>query len=340
MASSGWPSPWRPNSSRLLTTPSLLAPMSTRISSLSMRTTWPSTTSPCLKLLMSESCSARSSSIVVGSGPRSRAGVGSSSSSLAAGASAVSSALSASPAGSEPAGGWPLVDASMGVADDSSTVAADASAAASATGAASSSAVAAGASTAVLSASVVVPASSVLVAGSSATATAATVSSDAWSAAEALASGSGVGPPCCSSVKGLVTPGGGFAPENHERPERCSSRVRNVQVVRGDRLRGPLLRASNGLVCRSCAVRAPWGRESLAHAFRPLQSPRRARIARSDRGRRCAPRRPGGSSGPFGERARSARGAWHPGRAGGARRPARRVDPAAGQVPPHRPRSR
>ena len=35
----GWPSPWRPNSSRLLTTPSLLAPMSTRISSLSMRTT-------------------------------------------------------------------------------------------------------------------------------------------------------------------------------------------------------------------------------------------------------------------------------------------------------------
>ena len=69
MASSGWPSPWRPNSSRLLTTPSLLAPMSTRISSLSMRTTWPSTTSPCLKLLMSESCSASSSSIVVGSGP-------------------------------------------------------------------------------------------------------------------------------------------------------------------------------------------------------------------------------------------------------------------------------
>ena len=46
--------------------------MSTRISSLSIRTTVPSTTSPCLKLLMSESCSARSSSIVVGSGPRSR----------------------------------------------------------------------------------------------------------------------------------------------------------------------------------------------------------------------------------------------------------------------------
>ena len=57
--------------------------MSTRISSLSIRTTVPSTTSPCLKLLMSESCSASSSSIVVGSGPRSRgAGASSASSSL------------------------------------------------------------------------------------------------------------------------------------------------------------------------------------------------------------------------------------------------------------------
>src|SRR5438045_1526883 len=43
--------------------------MSTRISSLSIRTTLPSTTSPCLKLLISPSVSARSSSIVVGSGP-------------------------------------------------------------------------------------------------------------------------------------------------------------------------------------------------------------------------------------------------------------------------------
>ena len=50
--------------------------MSTRISSLSIRTTVPSTTSPCLKLLMSESCSASSSSIVVGSGPSSRGGAG------------------------------------------------------------------------------------------------------------------------------------------------------------------------------------------------------------------------------------------------------------------------
>ena len=69
MLSSGCDSACRPKSSRLLTTPSDLAPMSTRISSLSMRTTVPSTTSPCLKLLMSASCSASSSSIVVGSGP-------------------------------------------------------------------------------------------------------------------------------------------------------------------------------------------------------------------------------------------------------------------------------
>ena len=105
------------------------------------------------------------------------------------------------------------------------------------------------------------------VAGSSATATAATVSSDAWSAAEAMASGSGVVPPCCSSVKGLVTPGGGFAPENHERPERRSSRVRNDQVVRGDRLSAvrSFVRRMGSVSLFSCP--APWGRESLAHAF-------------------------------------------------------------------------
>ena len=154
-----------------------------------------------------------------------------------------------------------------------------------------------------------------------------------------MASGSGVVPPCCSSVKGLVTPGGGFAPENHERPERRSSRVRNDQVVRGDRLRGPLLRASNGsMSLLRCP--APWGRESLAHAFRRLQSPRRARIARSDRGRRCPPCRAGRPAGTVGGRARPARGAWHAGRARGPRRPARRVDPPARQVPADRPRAR
>ena len=42
--------------------------MSTRISSLSMRTTLPSTTSPCLRLRISPDCSLSSSSMVVGSG--------------------------------------------------------------------------------------------------------------------------------------------------------------------------------------------------------------------------------------------------------------------------------
>ena len=60
--------------------------------------------------------------------------------------------------------------------------------------------------------------------GSSATATAPAGSVDASVATDAVASVSGAVPPCCSSVNGLVTPGGGFAPENHERPERCSGR--------------------------------------------------------------------------------------------------------------------
>ena len=68
MLSCGCVSALRPYSSRLLTTPSDLAPMSTRISSLSMRTTVPSTTSPCLRLRISPDCSLSSSSMVVGSG--------------------------------------------------------------------------------------------------------------------------------------------------------------------------------------------------------------------------------------------------------------------------------
>ena len=229
----------------------------------------PSTTSPCLKLLMSESCSARSSSIVVGSGPRSRAGAGSSSSSLAAGASAVSSALSASPAGSGPVGGWPLADASIGVAADSSTVArrcfgcrvggrcdrlvgwrrgrVD------------------GCALRFGGRAGVVGAGGGLVCNGN----------RREGLIGRLVGGGGArlrlrrGPALLLFGQGSGHSCGGFAPENHERPERRSSRVRNVQVVRGDRLRGPLLRASNGLVCRSCAVHAPWGRESLARAFRP-----------------------------------------------------------------------
>ena len=197
MASSGCDSAWRPKSSRLLTTPSLFAPMSTRISSLSMRTTVPSTTSPCLKLLMSESCSASSSSIVVGSGPARRAGsTGASSSArrprraalgcLVLGLRPTSAAAVSAPRprrasavgclvrggrlGASAAAGPPRGRVGLGVA------------------------------------------------GSSATAMVATVSSDAGSATEAAASGSGAVPPCCSSVKVVVSPGRGFRPENHERP--------------------------------------------------------------------------------------------------------------------------
>ena len=54
-------------SSRLLTTPSLLPPKSTRISSGSIRTTVPSTTSPCLRLFTSLSGWSSSSAIVIGS---------------------------------------------------------------------------------------------------------------------------------------------------------------------------------------------------------------------------------------------------------------------------------
>ena len=85
--------------------------MSTRISSLSMRTTVPSTTSPCLKLRMSPVCSLSSSSIVVGSGPVTSAGRGLLGSSSAAGASAsirrrrAPAAEAASAAGASSGGG-------------------------------------------------------------------------------------------------------------------------------------------------------------------------------------------------------------------------------------------
>ena len=63
-------------------------------------------------------------------------------------------------------------------------------------------------------------------AGSSATATAPTGCSGACGVTEAFASASGAVPPCCSSVNVVVTPGGGFAPENHERPGHRSGRDR------------------------------------------------------------------------------------------------------------------
>ena len=106
--------------------------------------------------------------------------------------------------------------------------------------------------------------SSVLVAGSSATATAATVSSDAWSATRR-----GLrlrrGPARLLFGQGLVTPVWICARES-ERPERRSSRGPKLEVVRGDLLRGPLLRASNWLSSLfSCP--ASWGRESLAQGL-------------------------------------------------------------------------
>ena len=93
-------------------------------------------------------------------------------------------------------------------------------------------------------------------------------------------------------------------------------------------------------LCRSCAVHAPWGRESLAQAFRRLQSPRRARIARSDRGRRRPPCGAGRPIDHLDGRAGPACGAGHARRARCPRRPARRVHPPARQVPADRPRTR
>ena len=73
--------------------------------------------------------------------------------------------------------------------------------------------------------------------------------------------------PAASSVNVLVTPGRGFAPENHERPERRSSRVRRRSrwsVVIVAPRSAPS--CSNGLMSLfSCP--ASRGRESLAHAL-------------------------------------------------------------------------
>src|ERR1035437_2837301 len=97
--------------------------MSTRISSGSMRTIVPSTTSPCLKLLMSASCSARSSSIVEGSG-RLTTGAVASSGSSAAGASARSSSVTTTGSGATGAGGAPVsVVAASGISAGSSALA-------------------------------------------------------------------------------------------------------------------------------------------------------------------------------------------------------------------------
>ena len=176
--------------------------MSTRISSLSILTTRPSTTSPCLKLRMSASCSASSSSIVGGSGPTGCA--------TATGASRASGSVVASTVTGAGSPACSLGVSTASVASASSAVGSMASAVAS-----------------------VGTAVSVCVAGSSATTSVATVASGAWSASEALASGSGAVPPGCSSVNSMVSLVRCTTPENQERPEQRSSRFRDVRVVRG-----------------------------------------------------------------------------------------------------------
>jgi hypothetical protein len=50
----------------------------------------------------------------------------------------------------------------------------------------------------------------------------ATVSSDAGASTEAAASGAGAVPPCCSSVKVILSPMVDSALRNHERPPECA----------------------------------------------------------------------------------------------------------------------
>ena len=306
MLSGAWPSPWRPNSSRLLTTPSDFAPMSTRISSLSMRTTLPSTTSPCLKLLMSESCSASSSSIVVGSGPSSRGareplpparrrrpghrrcrgvvrrahragGIGGRSGgrSRAAAAPRPGRPRSRSPRSTSPRRpGSPVGDAAGRRRGrrppPRSAVEASASAVVSAAPRLVGRHRRVGLSVVLASA----VGSSALGTGSSATAIAVVAPRGAWSVTDGGRLGVGAVPPCCSSVNGLVTPGDGFALTNHERPERSSDRARGrVGVwVRGDRTPRS---APSRLLWPAIALQLSmpsWGRESLAQGFRAPQS--------------------------------------------------------------------
>ncbi len=89
--------------------------------------------------------------------------------------------------------------------------------------------------------------SSVLVAGSSATATAATVSSDAWSARRRWPPAPARSRPAAlrSRVWSLLVVD--LRPRITNGPSDAQAVSETIEVVRGDRLRGPLLRASNGL---------------------------------------------------------------------------------------------
>ena len=220
--------------------------MSTSISSLSIRTTVPSTTSPCLKLLMSESCSARSSSIVVGSGPvRTRLGAGD--------GLLVLDVRGGRRVGRVVGDGrrFRLLDCRCGLLAGGRIplprrgpprrpgrrrprrrvpprrpgrmppprrgpprrprpvrprLRSTSAGAASAAGASSTAGAASGVASGVGS----------VATGSSATAIAATVCADAGASLEAMASGAGAVPSCCSSVKVVSVSCRGFGPWNHE----------------------------------------------------------------------------------------------------------------------------
>ena len=273
MASAGWPSAWRPNSSRLLTTPSLLAPMSTRISSLSIRTTLPSTTSPCLKLLMSR--------VLLGEQLLHRRRLGPSGARGDAGSSSVFAGGRAHPrlvgaqaiASSAAAGGLVGRGSSAARSPRRPRLPRRSRRATGGSSRGSRSAASLGPLRVGRSARRWRPRRR-LIGGRGG------VGGDLVRrgrrrlgvglgvgggglvgdgdrrdgvlgrlvGSEALASGSGAVPPCCSSVNGLVTPGGGFAPGI--RTARASLRavgpIRSEWSV-GDLGRGPLLRASAGV---------------------------------------------------------------------------------------------
>ena len=290
--------------------------MSTRISSLSMRTMVPSTTSPCLKLLMSESCSASSSSIVVGSGPVGRAGT-------------AGQLVLGLDVGRGRRVGRLVVHGCRGV-DGCSAAASGASVASSVAGgvgrprsgrrgASAAAPSTDGAATA--SVSVVVPGSGLVsgAAGSSATAMAATVCSDAGASLEAVASGAGAVPPCCSSVKVILSPSWIPPLESRTAAEPRPGPSWRGRGIVGDLAGGPLLRADRLGRCSS-TVACPHGPGESSTRVCVGTIAARARAARPRRRRRRVPRRP---HRPIGDRRPDADAADRPGharRARGARR--------------------
>ena len=194
-----------------------------------MRTTLPSTTSPCLKLLMSESCSASSSSIVVGSGPssRARAGAGSSWLLVLAGGRRPVSASAASIGRRD----WARARQGPRRASAVAGALAAASRRLARLGCLEGLGVAPRPWRQAPAASVgCVGGDGHLGGGGTGRArrrprSPRRSSSAPGPAAEAMASGSGAVPPCCSSVKVDQSPVDGFRPRNHERPRALARAV-------------------------------------------------------------------------------------------------------------------